>query len=81
MRMFNSTDVLAREGCLSTRVITAKTVNEELHALARSCEKIRRRLLGKPNCQELRNLLAKQETKLALVISAALDGRQYRHRG
>ena len=77
--MRTGTSLLVKAGELSTRVITAKTVNEELHALKASCERIKRKLERAPSAK-LADLLSKQETKLALCIMAAQDGRTYRHR-
>lgn len=78
--MRSGTLALVRAGELSTRVITAKTVNEELHSLQASCQRIERKLLAKPDCPKLRDLLERQETKLAICIMAAKNGRVYRHR-
>lgn len=40
----HASDMLVKEASLSRRSITAKTVNEELHALEASCQRIKRRL-------------------------------------
>lgn len=65
----------------NTREWTAKTVNEELHSLLASCERIAKRLASKPGCPKLTDLLARQQATLDKAIAAALEGRMYRHRG
>jgi hypothetical protein len=64
-----------------TRTVTAKTVNDELVSLVASCQRIAKRLLGKPGDAKLTELLAKQQAKLDAVIVAAQAGATWRHRG
>lgn len=65
----------------NVREHTAKTVNQELHSLVKSLEKIERRLLGKPGDKTLTELKAKQQAALDAAIVAAKEGRTWRHRG
>lgn len=71
---------LAREGKLSVRQDTARTVNDELHSLESSLRKITLRLQSKPGDPKLMALQARQEAMLQTVINAALEGRKWRHR-
>ncbi len=76
----HASDMLVKEASLSRRVITAKRVEEEIASLLASCERIQRKLKGKPGDVKLTELFAKQELKLHLAIAAHNAGRTYRHR-
>lgn len=65
---------------LSRRGITSKRVPEEVASLLASCQRIQKRLAGKPGDAKLTDLFSKQETKLHLAIAAMNAGRTYRHR-
>lgn len=80
----------------NVREHTAKTVNQELHSLVKSLEKIERRLEAvnsflamKPsdrshaveNKRKLEELKTRQQATLDAAIVAAKEGRVWRHRG
>lgn len=65
----------------NVREHTAKTVNQELHSLVASCNRIYKRLQAKPDCPKLAELLARQQATLDAAIVAAKEGRTWRHRG
>ena len=64
----------------SVREHTSKRVNEELHSLQASCQRIAKRLAGKPGDAKLTALLERQVATLNDCIVAAHEGRTWRHR-
>ena len=76
MSIYNVRD----HGIYSVREHTAKRVNEELVSLVSSCERIAKRLAGKPGDAKLTALLARQVATLNDCIVAAHEGRTWRHR-